>query len=81
MGSHTKSYTSNNIIWIFGRRFSTIIGEQRGEVYVNARKSESEQDPTTGESIFCASERLLSGMLLPPVMLLYLIWKQLLNTG
>ena len=41
------------------------LGERRGEVYINARKSESGKDESTGESVFCASERVRSAILIP----------------
>jgi hypothetical protein len=41
------------------------LGERRGEVYINARKSEVGKDPDTNEPIFCSSERVRSVLLIP----------------
>ena len=41
------------------------LGERRGEVYINSRRSEVGTDPNTNEAIFCAVERLRSVVLVP----------------
>ena len=41
------------------------LGERRGEVYINSRRSEVGTDPNTNEAIFCAAERLRSVVLVP----------------
>ncbi len=41
------------------------LGERRGEVYINSRRSEASKDPETKEPIFCAAERVRSVLLIP----------------
>lgn len=41
------------------------LGEKKAEIYMTSRKSESGVDIETGESVFCASERLRSVVVVP----------------
>ena len=41
------------------------LGQKKAEIYLTSRKSESGIEPTTGEPVFCASERLRSVVLVP----------------
>ena len=41
------------------------LGERRGEVYINARRTEMGKDEATNEAVFCSSERVRSVLLVP----------------